>query len=939
MNRLITRLILSSVALGASCVSGWTQASNVIFPTNYPYTQTNLQAMDVITSRNGKLEATVYMYSAGTNSNPIKYGLIDAYTGTGSSNVSYTGGVTNTNAGMYGMAYQWSAYGTNYRKGFPGTMLQMQNGDTLVVHQINNMGTNFDTNNPVFTTSFHFHGSHVPDLNQGDNVYILDAPGSSNDVTFPIKNYEQSVGLNWYHTHPDLYTKDQVQGGLAGFIMVGDPLDPWPQYKGRYKQVNMAFSEVNLQTNAAGKFQFFQLATSSSYGSGYTGGWQKMINGQINPIIIIAPGETQIWNWGWVGARGALMPVIADANLSNAWSNCTILARDGNSAFVQPYTGTLSALAISTNSTNSSKYDDARIQDVSNQSLLSTGGRTTWAMTAPTNPGTYYLMDAWGGEESPNNTGGKQNFYVLATIRVTNTTGSNPVAQPFFANQQLDPLWYATPDVKRVFHLEQEGFSTVNPKYATNTDPIDNFFIDGVKFGEGVLPQMEIATVEEWTIDNGGPLNHPFHIHQGNFIVTKVAGIDIQPWLPKFPDFVGRNYVSPQDVAFVPAYGTITLRFRVQNFPGKFVWHCHILEHEDEGMMSPLFQYASRSGIRLGFGSISPSTVVVDGTGTVTNRITPFPGYIGPIVTASGIGTDTNTNPELPIPLPTNPATANAVYKQLVGKQTLVVGTGTKSALVKVYANGTNVPTAQFTAFSGKAGASGVSLAVGGLSPDGRSIIAVGSRASGPATVRLFDLSGNLIREFTNILPGNCPTGVNVAIGDVNGDNFDDLVVSAGAGREAIVTALQGKDIVYGKPNPTKLFTVVVGVPTSKEGSQVALGYVAPATTPSYIPNLVTTPEAGINVGKVSVWNIYNLISDAMTGMNSGNTNPAPTLVTLYTPFAKSGPVSIATTYQTIPAGPMQPVIAAWQTSTQAAFTGIDINNTPTTQIRPWPLK
>jgi len=111
-------------------------ASNVIFPTNYPYTQTNLQTMDVIKSKNGVLEASVIMHSAGTNSAPIKYGLVDAYSGIGSSNVTSTG----TNAGMYGFAYQWSAYGTNYPKGFPGTMLQIERGDTLKVRTINNMG-------------------------------------------------------------------------------------------------------------------------------------------------------------------------------------------------------------------------------------------------------------------------------------------------------------------------------------------------------------------------------------------------------------------------------------------------------------------------------------------------------------------------------------------------------------------------------------------------------------------------------------------------------------------------------------------------------------------------------------------------------------------------------------------------------------------------------
>jgi len=919
MKKFLTHAVLTTVAFTVSHGAGWAQASNVIFPTNYPYTQTNLQAMDVIKSTNGVLEATVNMYSAGTNSDPIKYGLINAYSGTGSSNITSTG----TNAGFYGFAYQWSAYGSNYQKGFPGTMLQIQPGDTIKVHQINNMGTNFDTNDAIFTTSFHYHGSHAPDLSQADNVYILDAPGTTNNVTIPIAIYENSVGLNWYHPHPDLYTTYQVQGGLAGFLMVGDPLDAFPGYKGKFKEVNMAFSEVNLQTNAAGNFQFFKLETGDRYGTNYTAGWQKMVNGQMNPIITMAPGETQIWNWGWVGARGALMPVIADANLSNAWSNCTILARDGNSAFVQPYTGTLGAYLPGTNSYT------PRLQDLDSQSLLASGGRTTWAITAPTNPGTYYLMDAFGGEESPNNASGNQYFYVLATINVTGTQVAGPPV--LFLPQPIDPLWSEKADVYRWFGLEQQFFSYTDPQYL---DSFDNFFIDGKKFGEGMLPQLEIGTVEEWTIVNGGGLNHPFHIHQGNFIVTQVNGVWIQPYpLPPQPEFAGRNYVSPQDVAFVPAYGSITIRFRVQNFPGKFVWHCHILEHEDEGMMSPLFQYPGRQGIRLGLGTTSPTTPVINGTGNVTNTITPFPGYRGPLVTASGVGTDTNT-PALPNPLPTDPAQANALYRLQTVKETLAVGTGAKSALVKIYANGSSTPTAQFTAFTGKAGAYGVSLAVGATSTNGSVIIAVGSRAPGPAMVSLWDQSGHYLRTLTNILPGNCPSGVNVAIGDVNADNFDDLVVSAGAGREAIITALSGKDIAYGVPVPSTLFTTVLSDPASTEGAKVAVGYVAPSTTASYLPNLVTTPEKGLDAGNVSVWNINNFSSDGMGGMSSGSTNK-PALMTAFQPFgASSGAVNIATTYQANPTGTSQSVIAAWQKPYQAAFTGIGLDNVPTTQIR-----
>ena len=932
MNTLNLRLILASFVLTASCVSGWATSPYVIFPTNYTYTQTNLQAMDVITSSNvvtisngvrttnGVLEATVNMYTAGINTNPITYGIDSLYSGYGSSNATSTG----TNAGMYAMAYQWTVNGTNYRTGFPGTMLKITPGDLLKVHVYNYLaGTNTDTNNPNFISNFHYHGSHAPDLSQGDNIYIEHKLGEVNQSIFPISNYENSVGLNWYHPHQHEVSKGQVQGGLAGFIMVGNPLDPWPQYKGKFKEVNMAFSEVNIQTNQAGNRQVFELQTGDKYGPGYTAGWQKRINGQLNPIITMQPGETQIWNWCMASARGAIAPVIADANLSNSWSNCVILERDGNSAFVHPYSGTLSNSAV-------------RMQDISSQALLGTGNRTTWAITAPTNAGTYYLMDGWGGEESPNNASGTNYFYVLGTINVTGTNATN--AMPVFAPQQADPLWSATPNHYRTFTLEQQGFSYFDPQYGTN---FDNFYINGYKFGEGELPQLEIGQIEQWTIVNGGPLNHPFHIHQGNFIVSNVGGVDINPNYAPFPDFLARNYVSPLDVIMVPAYSSVTVRFRVQNFPGKYVWHCHILEHEDEGMMSPIFQFPNRGGIRLGLGGATPSPLVIDGNGNVVNSIPPLPGVKGPIVIASGVGTD-ESGLKPPFPLPTNAAQANAIYASLTVKQTMAVGCSSGSSNVRVYSNGSNVPTASFQAFPGN---SGVSLAVGGISTNGAVRIVAGSRANGPVDVRIFDVKGNLLNEFKGFMPGKFPNGVNVAIGDVNHDNFDDLIVSAAAGREALITALDGKDIATNSTNPDTLFTVLAGAPTSKEGVKVAVGYVAPATVPSYYPNLITTPETGIDSGNVQVWNLADLAGiGTMSGMypstnapssNSGETPVMP--MAEFRPYGASpAPVNIATTYQAIPNGPSLPVIAAWQLGRQVTFSTLDETNHVQTQVRKW---
>ena len=884
-------------------------ASSVIFPTAFADQQAELRPMDVIKSQNGVLEANVTMVSAGFDSNPILYGGQEVYSSTSDSDRDYN---------SYAMAYQFDAYGTSYPAGFPGTMLQINSGDTLKLHLTNDLAGDNDSSDPVFTTNFHYHGSHTPDLSQGDNVYVQLKPGDSMDVNIPISTYENSVGVNWYHPHVHEVSKQQVEGGLAGMIMVGDPLEPWPQYKDTLTQVNMTISEVNITPE--GQYKIMTGTDSSDYyGDGYTEGWQKRVNGQVNPIMHVRPGETQVWNMGQFGARGASNFVIADDNLENPWT-ATILSRDGASAFVHPYTVQLAA-------------DELRMNDISALTVLSPGNRISMAVTAPTTPGTYYLMDGWGGEEARLNLSGQGYYYVLATIVVDGETVTTDA--PVFASQPADPLWEATPDVTRTFSLEQlpqvEEGGVIN---------IDNFYVNGKKFGEGVMPQLEIGTIEEWTILNAGPLNHPFHIHQGVFIVTKINGFPIEPD-KTFPNANAANYVSPLDVIMVPAFGSVTVRFRVIDFPGKYVFHCHILEHEDEGMMSPVFQFGNTEGMRLGLGTDSQSTVVINGKGNIVGTIQAFPNFKGPVVTASGIGTSTEAK-QAP-PFNGTAAEINAYFKTQVTNQTMAFGTGSKASVVKVYENGSLKPTARFNAFTGKAAAGGVSLAVGALGEYGTVNIVVGSRTAGAANVRLFDTKGKLLREFKGVLPGKFPRGVNVAVGDVDADNYDDIIVSARAGREPIITALSGRDIANGVANPSKIFTFVAGG-TAKEGVKVAVGYLAPSTVPSYKPNLITTPEVGRNAGTISVWNTAQLSGGshdmAMMGdmpMSSGATSNGepPIPCATFRPFGtRRGAVNLATTYQRQLGGQAQPVIAAWQTPRDVAFTAIGLDNKPQTVKR-----
>jgi len=101
------------------------------------------------------------------------------------------------------------------------------------------------------------------------------------------------------------------------------------------------------------------------------------------------------------------------------------------------------------------------------------------------------------------------------------------------------------------------------------------FTIDDREFdADRVDTTVGLDTVEEWTITNDSPMDHPLHLHVWPMQVVTRNGqaIDGSPqWL---------------DVVNVPAEGTVTVRVRFSDFPGRTVYHCHILDHEDQGMMA-----------------------------------------------------------------------------------------------------------------------------------------------------------------------------------------------------------------------------------------------------------------------------------------------------------------------------------------------------------------
>jgi FtsP/CotA-like multicopper oxidase with cupredoxin domain len=110
------------------------------------------------------------------------------------------------------------------------------------------------------------------------------------------------------------------------------------------------------------------------------------------------------------------------------------------------------------------------------------------------------------------------------------------------------------------------------------------FTIDGKPFNADCVDTIvTLGDVEEWTIRNTAQENHVFHIHQVEFQVTAING-EPQP-------FRGRQDVVtlPAATKSGPSTVTILLPFTNPVIAGRFVYHCHIIQHEVQGMMASIY--------------------------------------------------------------------------------------------------------------------------------------------------------------------------------------------------------------------------------------------------------------------------------------------------------------------------------------------------------------
>lgn len=430
------------------------------------------------------------------------------------------------------------------------------------------------------TTNFHFHGFHVSPKPGFDDIFLALNPGEETTIRSGTIPENQAEGTHWYHPHHHGATALQVVNGMAGAFIVEGAFDDW--LNGYYEERGFDLKE---------QIMILQQVTSDiTFPSGLQfpdmGDLGFLVNGQLSPIVSIPDGAVE--RWRFISATTRLSSMIT-VTFPAGWEVRQI-AQDG----VQFADANYKEQPLREGSQAGGYQFDLAPGNRADFLVQRVGAEETsvhWEMVHPTVLQPAILRQIRSKHLDP-----------LFSIRA-HTAPVGVAAEP---QMPFPDTWYnapfdpesANPFLRNVLdsEIKRDRCVVFSMDGATaNPSDIVRFFIDGRKFQSDCIDQrMVLNEAERWTFLNeqlgsGGPIAHPAHIHVNPFQVWVRNG---EPHPNAYPIW--------QDTIALPLDSTeeTVIRQRFLNFDGTFVMHCHILGHEDRGMMQHL-EVGDGSGLPL----------------------------------------------------------------------------------------------------------------------------------------------------------------------------------------------------------------------------------------------------------------------------------------------------------------------------------------------------
>ena len=428
-------------------------------------------------------------------------------------------------------------------------------------------------------TNLHFHGLTVPPVcHQDDVLNTLIQPGDhpfEYRLRIPV---DEPPGLYWYHPHVHGVTKAQVLGGASGALIIEGVERANPTLAGLPERVLVIRDRelVNpdaapVQTDSMPAPMVMRDAEGDILNTGTGGGkpakdltlnFVPVAYPQYTPAVLqMRPGERQLWR---ILNASAITYLDLQVLVEDQLQALGVVALDG--------------VPVGTNGS-----PDRRILWQSH-ALIPPAGRIEVVVKAPPQGSKASLVTRTvdtgpAGENDPTRP--------LARI-VSTSDAALPHDSLARAPQPLPPAplpWLGSVPPVRTRHL----YFSEQPHDPNNPNSPTDFFITV----EGQTPKLfdpasatadivaRQGDVEDWIIENRTQELHAFHIHQLHFMLLDWNGIPLDE--PFLRDTINVSYWDGKSTQ----YPSVRLRmdFRSPSVVGTFVYHCHLLEHEDGGMM------------------------------------------------------------------------------------------------------------------------------------------------------------------------------------------------------------------------------------------------------------------------------------------------------------------------------------------------------------------
>lgn len=406
-----------------------------------------------------------------------------------------------------------------YNGVFPAQTIRVKQGDRLKVTLKNSLPATNEKNLLGHTnniTNLHTHGWHVSPSGNSDNVFVTVKPGEEFQHEYDTSKQEAGT-LSYYHPHSHGLVAEQQWSGLGGGALIVE--DDTNVLSGFETHI---FILKNISLDGSEPTPY----TEQDFLDGKEGDI-VLVNGRINPVLNIKPGQVQ--RWRIINAGTAKYYKLSLEN-----HKFYVIGTDGG-LLDKPYP--VSEL------------------------LMTPGERVDLLVKADNKPGTFKLLslpyDRLGNELQKITMITVE--YKGAPVNESIPTQINPHAKRLDLDIDISSL-----PKRKLYFIMANGQGFVNLK-DFNEEPY--------------VLTSKVGTYEIWELINISPMDHPIHQHVNPAQILSITGGD--------QGYTSLYTSTPawKDTINIPFQGKLTMLVPVKDFTGKTLFHCHILEHEDIGMM------------------------------------------------------------------------------------------------------------------------------------------------------------------------------------------------------------------------------------------------------------------------------------------------------------------------------------------------------------------